>query len=100
METRPRVVVLLNASAGTLEARGGENLGDAVASAFEHHGIAATLEVLPGPDLQAAAERAVQRVREQELDALVVGVETAAFVLSPMCWPEPAFPSESCRSAP
>jgi diacylglycerol kinase family enzyme len=87
METRLRVVVLLNASAGTLEARGGENLGDAVASAFEHHGIAATLEVLPGPDLQAAAERAVQRVREQELDALVVGggdgsIRTVAHVLA------------------
>jgi diacylglycerol kinase family enzyme len=87
METRLRVVVLLNASAGTLEARGGENLGDAVASAFEHHGIAATLQVLSGPDLQAAAERAVQRVREQELDALVVGggdgsIRTVAHVLA------------------
>jgi diacylglycerol kinase family enzyme len=86
METRPRVVVL-NASAGTLEARGGENLGDALASAFEHHGIAATLEALSGPDLQAAAERAVQRVREQELDALVVGggdgsIRTVADVLA------------------
>jgi diacylglycerol kinase family enzyme len=79
--------VLLNASAGTLEARGGKSLRDALASAFEQHRLSATLEFLTGPDLRAAAERAAQRVKDQDFDALVIGggdgsIRTVAHVLA------------------
>ncbi|KAB0265578.1 diacylglycerol/lipid kinase family protein [Microvirga brassicacearum] len=73
MQARPRVVVLLNAAAGALEARGSATLLDALTSAFEHHRIFATLKVLHGRDLHAAASQAVQRVENKEFDAIVVG---------------------------
>jgi diacylglycerol kinase family enzyme len=73
MQARPRVVVLLNAAAGTLEARGSATLRDALALAFERHRIFAILKVLQGRDLHAAAAQAVQRVENKEFDAIVVG---------------------------
>ncbi|MET0531090.1 MAG: diacylglycerol kinase family protein [Microvirga sp.] len=87
MQSQPRVAVLLNASAGTLEVGGGENLRDALAAVFEQHGISATLQLLAGSDLQAAAEQARQHVKAQDLDALVVGggdgsIRTVAHVLA------------------
>jgi diacylglycerol kinase family enzyme len=73
MQSPLRVVVLLNASAGALQAQGGAALGDTVMAAFRQHGISVTLEISHGPDLDAAAERAAQRAHNQEVDAVVVG---------------------------
>jgi diacylglycerol kinase family enzyme len=73
MQSPLRVVVLLNASAGALQAHGGAALADAVVAAFREHRISATQETLHGPDLQAAAKRAAQRAHSREVDAVVVG---------------------------
>jgi diacylglycerol kinase family enzyme len=87
MRSRLRVVVLLNSAAGALEAESAENLRERMASAFEQHRISAVLEFLPGLDLHTAATRAAQRVKDQELDAIVVGggdgsIRTVAHVLT------------------
>jgi hypothetical protein len=47
--------VLLNSSAGILEAESAENLRERMASAFEQHRISAVLEFLPGSDLHTAS---------------------------------------------
>jgi diacylglycerol kinase family enzyme len=84
---RKRVSALLNVSAGMIERQGGVALRDILASAFEKHGISATLEFLPSADLRAAAERALRQVLNRELDAIIVGggdgsVQTVASVLA------------------
>jgi diacylglycerol kinase family enzyme len=84
---RLRVAALLNASAGTVERQGGGTLRDVLAASFAKHGIAATLEFLPGSELKSAAERARQQVVHGKLDAIVVGggdgsVRTVASVLA------------------
>jgi diacylglycerol kinase family enzyme len=84
---RLRVAALLNASAGTVERQGGGTLRDVLAASFAKHGIAATLEFLPGSELKSAAERARQQVVDGKLDAIVVGggdgsVRTVASVLA------------------
>ncbi len=73
MPLRPRVAVLLNASAGMLEAQRSDILREALAVSFEQHGISAALEFLAGPELHATAQHAAQGFRDQELDAIVVG---------------------------
>lgn len=73
MQPPLRVVVLLNASAGTVQAQGATGLADAVTTAFQRHRISARLEILHGADLHAAAKRAEQRARNREVDAVVVG---------------------------
>jgi hypothetical protein len=78
MPLRPRVAVLLNASAGMLETQRSDILREALAVTFEQHGISAALEFLAGPELHATAQHAAQGFRDQELDAIVVGAETAA----------------------
>lgn len=87
MPSRPRIAVLLNASAGMPGAQRVDTLRDTLAVAFEQHRFSAALEVLMGSDLQAAAQHAVQRIRNQELGAIVVGggdgsVRTVAHVLA------------------
>jgi diacylglycerol kinase family enzyme len=84
---RLRVAALLNASAGTVERQGDGTLRDVLAASFAKHGIAATLEFLPGSELKSAAERARQQVVDGKLDAIVVGggdgsVRTVASVLA------------------
>lgn len=79
--------MLLNASAGALQAEGGAALGHTVMAAFRRHRIAATLEILHAPDLDAAAMRAAQRAHNREIDAIVVGggdgsIRTVAQVLA------------------
>ena len=73
MPLRPRVAVLLNASAGMLETQRSDILREALAVTFEQHGISAALEFLAGPELHATAQHAAQGFRDQELDAIVVG---------------------------
>jgi diacylglycerol kinase family enzyme len=73
MPLRPRVAVLLNASAGMLEAQRSDILREALAVTFEQYGISAALEFLAGPELHATAQHAAQGFRDQELDAIVVG---------------------------
>ncbi|WP_414476031.1 diacylglycerol/lipid kinase family protein [Microvirga sp. M2] len=73
MQPPLRVVVLLNAAAGTLQAQGGTALADAVAAAFRLHRITAILETLHGPELDTAAKRAAQQAHNREIDAVVVG---------------------------
>jgi diacylglycerol kinase family enzyme len=82
-----RVAALLNGSAGAIERQGADALRDILASAFEKNGISASLELLPGADLKAAAERALEQALKGELDAIVVGggdgsVQTVASVLA------------------
>jgi diacylglycerol kinase family enzyme len=86
-DARLRIAALLNASAGTIEREGAAAFRDRLASAFERHGIAATLEFLPGSELGPAATRARQQVIDGKLDAIVVGggdgsVRTVASVLA------------------
>jgi diacylglycerol kinase family enzyme len=84
---RLKVAALLNASAGSVEREGNETLRDMLTSAFERKRIAATLELVESGDLRHAAERALKRVRDRELDAIVVGggdgsIRTVAGVLA------------------
>ncbi len=84
---RLRVVALLNTSAGAIERQGDRALRDALATAFEKHGISAVLQFLPGAELRSAAERARQQVIGGEPDAIVIGggdgsVRTVAGVLA------------------
>jgi diacylglycerol kinase family enzyme len=87
MPLRPRIAVLLNVTAGILDAQHGDILRETLAVAFKQHGIWVALQLLTGSDLHAAAQQAVQRIRNQELDAIVVGggdgsIRTIAHVLA------------------
>jgi len=84
---RKRVAALLNVSAGTVEREGEPSLRAHLTAAFHQHGVLATLEFLPGADLNAAAKRALKLVQDRELDAVIVGggdgsVHTVASVLA------------------
>ena len=84
---RRRVVVLLNASAGTIERTSDATLRDQIASAFERNKITVTLELVQSEDLRPSAERALRRARDRELDAIVIGggdgsIRTVAGVLA------------------
>lgn len=68
-----RVCVLLSASAGTIDGEDRNQLRDSLESAFDKHAMSATLELVPGADLRASAERAVQGVTNGDLDAIIVG---------------------------
>jgi diacylglycerol kinase family enzyme len=83
---RTRVDVLLNVSAGTIEGHDKAALRDTLSSAFEKHGISANLEFLSSAELGAAAERALKRALNREVDAVIVGggdgsIRTVASVL-------------------
>jgi diacylglycerol kinase family enzyme len=68
-----RVIVLLNKFAGTAERLAGEQLRDALVSAFELHGTSADVELLAPAELAAAAKRACQKVTDGAFNAVVVG---------------------------
>lgn len=84
---RKRVAALVNVSAGTVVGHGEAAFRDILTSAFEKHGISATLEFLAGADMAAAAERALKQASNRELHAVVVGggdgsIRTVASVLA------------------
>jgi diacylglycerol kinase family enzyme len=82
---RPRVVALLNASAGTHQ--DSKTLADQVDAAFEKHGITAKMEFVTGADLRSRAEQALREMSEGQIDLMVVGggdgtIRTVAGVLA------------------
>jgi diacylglycerol kinase family enzyme len=82
-----RVSVLLNASSGKSAGGEGDKTEAALRAAFSNHGLSANLEFLKGEDLRAAAERALQKVKAGESDAVAVGggdgtISTVAGVLA------------------
>ncbi|MEA2992038.1 MAG: hypothetical protein QOD40_958 [Alphaproteobacteria bacterium] len=82
-----RVSVLLNAFSGKTDGEGRDQLRGALQSAFDKHGISASLEFLSGADLRSAAERAVEKATHGEIDAVIVGggdgsISTVAGVLA------------------
>jgi diacylglycerol kinase family enzyme len=82
-----RIVVLLNARAGTIAYRGGKTLQEVVATAFERPPFAVTVQLVSGAQLHDAAELALTSVRDGKCDAIVVGggdgsIRTVASVLA------------------
>src|SRR5205814_2081780 len=83
----PRLPVLINGSAGAVERRGGQATTELVRAAFAAHGIVAEIQLLPSAGIAEAAERAVGKAADRELDGIVVGggdgsVRTVARVLA------------------
>jgi diacylglycerol kinase family enzyme len=81
-----RVVVLLNAGAGTLMGQDEGIFRTNLISVFADHGVSAELEFLSGADLQKGAEAAMARAQRGEIDAVVAGggdgsIRTVASVL-------------------
>jgi len=82
-----RVSVLLNASSGKSAEEQGDKIEAGLKAAFDKHGLSANLEFLKGEELRAGAERALQKVKGGELDALIAGggdgtISTVAGVLA------------------
>jgi diacylglycerol kinase family enzyme len=85
--TPRRVVVLINASSGTIQGQGRDRLREALDMAFARYAIAADLEFISGEELRPRTEHAFQRVKQAELDAVVIAggdgsIRTAASVLA------------------
>ncbi|HXG78735.1 MAG TPA: diacylglycerol kinase family protein [Methyloceanibacter sp.] len=81
-----RVVVLVNCRAGSIRQRHSD-IEEALRSAFAHHKIAADFELIDGDGLRARVERARERAKRHEIDAIVIGggdgsVHVAACVLT------------------
>ncbi|MFL6306127.1 MAG: diacylglycerol/lipid kinase family protein [Xanthobacteraceae bacterium] len=68
-----RIRVLLNASSGKSAGEDRGRIKNVLESAFQNHTLSATFELLKGEELRAGAERALRRVTDGELDAIVVG---------------------------
>src|SRR5262245_24660345 len=84
---RLRLVVLLNAGAGTASHRGADGLRGDLEAALEALEVSADLKVCSGPDLKRLAESALARAKSAEIDAVVVGggdgsIRTVAGVLA------------------
>ena len=82
-----RVVALLNVMAGSVGNRPGEEIRDAIRSAFTARGIACEIETLRGDKLGDAASRALQKAQRNEVDAIVAcggdgTIHTVAAVLA------------------
>jgi diacylglycerol kinase family enzyme len=82
-----KLVVLLNAGAGTASHRGADGLRSDLAAALEALDVAADLEICSGHDLKRLAEAALARVQAAEVDAVVIGggdgsIRTVAGVLA------------------
>ena len=82
-----RVSVLLNASSGKIDGEAGAQLRQALQSAFDKHGISASLEFLPSAELFSGAERALQKATRGEFDTVIIGggdgsIRTTASVLA------------------
>lgn len=68
-----RVIILLNSSSGTAAGKEEDALRAELEAGFRARNIATKIEFLPGPELQAAAGRAIDRARAGQIDAIVVG---------------------------
>jgi diacylglycerol kinase family enzyme len=68
-----RVIVLLNAGAGTVDGESCEALASRLTSAFDRQGAVATCEIVRGTELRPAAERALARARSGETDVVAIG---------------------------
>src|SRR5258705_7462459 len=89
MDTKPplRVVVMLNVMAGSIEHHTGEDICEIVRSAFTARGITCEVDAIPGGKLLDAANKALQRIARNEVDAIVAGggdgtIHTVASVLA------------------
>jgi diacylglycerol kinase family enzyme len=65
--------VLLNSSDGAAAVKKRDDPRAGLEAAFRKHAISANFEFVPGPELQAAAQRAVKRATAGEIDAIVAG---------------------------
>jgi diacylglycerol kinase family enzyme len=82
-----RVGVLVNASSGENQGDGRDQRRESLESTFAKHGISAGLDFVPGEELQAHADDALQRAKQGGLDAIVIAggdgsVRTVAGVLA------------------
>ena len=68
-----RLTALLNSSAGTAAGKKEKDLRAELEAGFRARNISATIEFVPGPELPAAAERAVNSAKAGDIDAIVVG---------------------------
>jgi diacylglycerol kinase family enzyme len=87
MTNPKRVVVLLNAGAGTLAGQDEGLFRDNLISVFADHGVTADLQFLSGDALQNGAAEAVAKAQRGEIDAVVAGggdgsISTVASVLA------------------
>src|SRR5205085_1886067 len=73
LEGHPRVIVLLNAGAGSVERDGCAALTDQVTAAFARRGAVARCETVPGGELRAAAQRALDEIRRGSAEIVAVG---------------------------
>ena len=68
-----KVVVIVNASAGTIIGSGSESFRASLAEAFRQHRIEAELRFVEGEQIQESAAKALAAARERRIDAVVVG---------------------------
>lgn len=64
---------MLNSSSGTAAGKKEDDLRAELERGFRKRNISTTIEFVPGVDLQAAAERSVQKATSDEVDAIIVG---------------------------
>ena len=64
---------MLNSSSGTAAGKKEDDLRSELKSEFRKRNISTTIVFVPGPELQVAAERSVQKATAGEFDAIVVG---------------------------
>ena len=67
------MIILLNSSSGTAAGKKEDDLRGELERGFRKRNISTTIEFVPGADLQAAAERSVQKATRGEVDAIIVG---------------------------
>jgi hypothetical protein len=95
---RLRVVVLLNASAGSVERQGDRRLRDVLATAFEKHGILAVWKSYRLRNCAQLLSEPGNKCSVENLTPLWSEAGTAAFGPLPACLQEAAFRSGSYRS--
>jgi diacylglycerol kinase family enzyme len=72
-DTQLRLIVLVNAAAGTVERKGTDALSDALTGAFAACGTSASLTFVSSDDLGRVAREAVARAKREGVDGIVVG---------------------------
>jgi diacylglycerol kinase family enzyme len=82
-----KVVVIVNASAGTVAGGDSESFRASLAEAFRQHGIEAELQLVEGGNIHESAAMALAAAHERKIEAVVVGggdgtIRTVAGVLA------------------